>query len=134
MESNYERVKKEIVERRKDKIAKGEYSGADYLQECVDDFTTNVCIKLGKPLMIVNKEDALKEYNKHTLTTEFTKILKDGTERWHWTIRDKKAYMVGYIFGLPSREQRQDKSGKLTNNAWLSRFDFMELNDEKIAG
>ena len=133
MESNYEKAKKAIIARQKERLANSWYNSDEQLKKDREFFLANVCDK-SKPLSLVNKEDALKEYNKYTITTEFSKIMKDGTNRWYWTIRDKKATKVGYILGLPSREQKQDNTGKLRNNAWLGVFDFMELNNEMIAG
>ena len=124
MESNQERVRKANRKKTEEiiKTGKGGYDGAH-----------STCVKV-YPTSHVNKEEALKCYNTHTLTTEYTKPIEDGTGRWLWTIRDKKANEVGYILGTPKYEQKHDKTGKIRNNAWKGVFDFMELREKKIAG
>ena len=129
MESNYDKTKKLLVAKHKEKDKDGKYV-LDKQKADLD----SLCTQKIHPVSYVNHTDALKEYNNHTLTTEFTKVLQDGTRRWYWIIRDRRANNVGYVLGTPSREQREDKTGKVRNNAWLSNFDFMELRAMKIAG
>jgi len=74
----------------------------------------------------VNREEALKFFNDNNYKAEYTMVLKDGTNRWYWTVRNKDYVKIGFILGIPSKDQKQGNHSH--NDPFKSQFDYMEIN------
>ena len=72
----------------------------------------------------VNRDEAIKFFNDNNLKAEWTRVMKDDTKRWFWTIRDSEYKKIGYILAHPSSKQIEKKD---YNNPWLASFDYMEI-------
>jgi|9_EtaG_2_1085328.scaffolds.fasta_scaffold08750_5 hypothetical protein len=86
-----------------------------------------------KAASFVDRSEALKIFTDNKFKAEYTNLIKDGTNRWMWTVRDKDYNKIGFILGTPSKDQKQGNHAH--NDPFKSEFDYMEINKhESIAG
>tara|TARA_R110001583_G_scaffold23375_3_gene86470 strand:- start:21 stop:395 length:375 start_codon:yes stop_codon:yes gene_type:complete len=86
-----------------------------------------------RALSYVDRKEALEIFTNSKFKAEYTHLLKDGTNRWLWTVRDKDYNKVGFILGTPTIDQKQGNYNH--NDPFKSDFDYMEIdNHNSIAG
>ena len=81
------------------------------------------------PKIYLEKNEARDVFNKSAFKAEYTKVLKDGTNRWYWTVRNSDYINIGFILGTPSKDQKQGNHNH--NDPFKSDFDYMEIQQHE---